>query len=99
MSAYSSSTISVTPSITSPIIGTTMTGKKKGPAVAPKRGAKKVRYVEAIYAYEAQTSAEFSMQDGDKFVLVKPDSGDGWAVVELNGVTKSVPANYIQILD
>ncbi|KAF8475882.1 hypothetical protein BDZ91DRAFT_710506 [Kalaharituber pfeilii] len=94
MSAYSSSTVSIAPSITNSTIG-----KKKGPAVAPKRGAKKVKYVEAMYAYEAQTSAEFSMQEGDKFVLVKQDSGDGWAEVELNGVIKSVPANYIQILD
>lgn len=94
MSAYSSSTISVTPSMTSASIG-----KKKGPAVAPRRGAKKVTYVEALYVYEARTSAEFSMHKGDKFVLVKQDCGDGWAEVELNGVTKSVPANYIQIVD
>jgi len=94
MSANSSSAVSISHSIASSTIG-----KKKGPAVAPRRGAKKVKYVEAIYAYEAQTSAEFSMQEGDKFVLVKEDQGDGWAEVELNGVTKSVPANYIQILD
>ena len=94
MSANSSSAVSISHSITSSTIG-----KKKGPAVAPRRGAKKVKYVEAIYAYEAQTSAEFSMQQGDKFVLVKEDQGDGWAEVELNGVMKSVPANYIQILD
>ncbi|KAF8429220.1 hypothetical protein EV426DRAFT_673363, partial [Tirmania nivea] len=93
MSANSSSAVSIAHSIASSTIG-----KKKGPAVAPRRGAKKVKYVEAIYAYEAQTSAEFSMQEGDKFVLVKEDQGDGWAEVELNGVTKSVPANYIQIL-
>lgn len=94
MSGYSSSSISIAPSVTSSTVG-----KKKGPAVAPRRGAKKVKYVEAVYAYEAQTSAEFSMQEGDKFVLVKEDQGDGWAEVELNGVTKSVPANYIQVLD
>lgn len=66
--------------------------------MAPKRGAKKVKYVEALYDYDAQTSSEFSMKEGDKFVLVNPDSGDGWAEVELNGVRKSVPANYIQTL-
>ena len=94
MSAYSSSAVSIAPSITG-----SLTGKKRGPAVAPKRGAKKVTYVEAIYAYEAQTSAEFSMSEGDRFVLVKPDGGDGWAEVEQNGVKRSVPANYIQQVD
>ena len=93
-SAYSSSTHSITPSISH-----SMSSKKKGPAVAPKRGAKKVKYVEALYNYDARTSAEFSMQEGDRFVLVKADGGDGWAEVELNGVTKSVPANYVQTVD
>jgi formin-binding protein 1 len=70
--------------------------KKKGPAVAPKRGAKKLHYVEAIYDYEARTDAEWSMKGGDRFVLVNRDSGDGWADVEKGGLVKSVPANYIQ---
>ena len=71
-------------------------GKKQGPAVAPKRGAKKLRYVEALYEYTAQSDAEFSMQEGERFVLVKEDPGDGWAEVEKGGSTKSVPANYVQ---
>jgi len=29
-------------------------------------------------------------------VLIKEDPGDGWAEVEKGGVTKSVPANYVQ---
>ncbi|KAK2753449.1 hypothetical protein FQN54_007839 [Arachnomyces sp. PD_36] len=70
--------------------------KRKGPAVAPKRGAKKVQYVEALYDYEARSDAEFSMAEGDRFVLINRDSGDGWADVEQGGQTKSVPANYIQ---
>ena len=70
--------------------------RKKGPAVAPKRGAKKLHFVEAIYAYTAQSDAEFSMEEGDKFVIVKRDTGDGWAEVEKGGHIKSVPANYIQ---
>lgn len=74
----------------------TASGKKKGPAVAPKRGAKKVQYVEAVYDYEARTDQEFSMIEGDKFVLINRDTGDGWTDVELNGVTKSVPTSYIQ---
>lgn len=39
---------------------------------------------------------EFNMVEGDRFVLINRDSGDGWADVERGGVTKSVPANYIQ---
>lgn len=71
-------------------------GKKKGPAVAPKRGAKKLKYVEALYGYTAQSDAEHSMAEGDRFVLINMDAGDGWADVEREGVVKSVPANYIQ---
>ena len=70
--------------------------KKKGPAVAPKRGAKKLKYVEALYEYDARTDGEWSMTEGERFVLVNKDGGDGWADVEKSGVTKSVPANYIQ---
>lgn len=71
-------------------------GKKKGPAVAPKRGAKKLKYVEALYDYTAQSDMEHSMVEGERFVLIKEDPGDGWAEVEKGGVTKSVPASYIQ---
>jgi len=71
-------------------------GKKKGPAVAPKRGAKKLKYVEAMYEYEARTDMEHSMKEGERFVLVSSDKGDGWAEVEKGGIVRSVPANYIQ---
>ena len=80
------------PSLTSATAGT----KKKGPAVAPKRGAKKVKYVEALYPYEAQSEAEFDMVEGERFILISMGSGDGWADVERGGETRSVPANYIQ---
>lgn len=70
--------------------------KKVGPAVAPRRGAKKLKYAEALYDYEARTDAEWSMSEGDRFVLVTRDGGDGWAEVEKGGQVKSVPANYIQ---
>ncbi|KAK0643103.1 hypothetical protein B0T16DRAFT_512282 [Cercophora newfieldiana] len=70
--------------------------KKKGPAVAPRRGAKKLKYVEALYEYSAQSDAEHSMKEGERFVLIKEDQGDGWAEVEKGGVTKSVPASYVQ---
>ncbi|KZF23597.1 putative actin polymerization protein Bzz1 [Xylona heveae TC161] len=71
-------------------------GKKKGPAVAPKRGAKKLKYVEAIYDYEARSDAEWNMSEGDRFVCITRDAGDGWAEVERGGQVRSVPANYIQ---
>ena len=70
--------------------------KKKGPAVAPKRGAKKLKYVQAIYDYEARTDAEHHMHEGERFVLINKTAGEGWAEVEKGGVVKSVPANYIQ---
>ncbi|ETS82275.1 hypothetical protein PFICI_07277 [Pestalotiopsis fici W106-1] len=76
-------------------IGGAPTGKKKGPAVAPRRGAKKLKYVVALYDYTAQSDAEHSMAEGDRFVLVKEDPGDGWAEVEKGGITKSVPASYV----
>lgn len=87
-SSYSSSSASLP--------GNATIGKKKGPAVAPKRGAKKLKYVEALYEYEARSEAEWSMSEGERFVLVSADSGDGWADVEKGGVVKSVPANYVQ---
>ncbi|TVY25281.1 Protein BZZ1 [Lachnellula hyalina] len=71
-------------------------GKRQGPAVAPKRGAKKLKYVEALYEYTAQSDAEHNMSEGERFVLIKEDPGDGWAEVEKGGQIKSVPANYVQ---
>jgi hypothetical protein len=88
MSTYSDSSTSLASATT----GT----KKKGPAVAPKRGAKKVKYVEALYPYEAQSEAEFDMAEGERFILISMGGGDGWADVERGGETRSVPANYIQ---
>lgn len=91
-STYSASSVSLAGSLNN----APAPGKKKGPAVAPRRGAKKLKYVEALYEYTAQSDAEFSMAEGDRFVLVNRDAGDGWADVEKGGLTKSVPANYIQ---
>ncbi|KAF4459429.1 BZZ1-Myo3 5p-Bee1p-Vrp1p actin assembly complex component [Fusarium albosuccineum] len=92
-SARPSSTYST--STTSSVAPSTA-GKKKGPAVAPKRGAKKLRYVEALYEYAAQAETEHSMVEGERFVLVQDDPGDGWVEVEKAGVTGSVPASYVQ---
>lgn len=36
------------------------------------------------------------MSEGERFVLVNKNAGDGWADVEKGGLVKSVPANYIQ---
>ncbi|QSS51956.1 actin polymerization protein Bzz1 [Histoplasma capsulatum var. duboisii H88] len=86
-STYSNSSASLASSVA---------GKRRGPAVAPKRGAKKLQYVVALYDYEARSDAEWSMAEGDRFVLVNRDSGNGWSDVEKGGQTKSVPANYIE---
>ncbi|KAL9017186.1 MAG: hypothetical protein Q9185_005476 [Variospora sp. 1 TL-2023] len=88
-SSYSNSSTSLAGSMTVP-------GKKKGPVVAPKRGAKKLKYVEALYDYDSRSDAEWSMNEGERFVLINMNAGDGWADVEKGGQTKSVPANYIQ---
>ncbi|KAI9691288.1 MAG: hypothetical protein M1820_009786 [Bogoriella megaspora] len=85
-----------TTSLASTAPSTTGTLKKKGPAVAPKRGAKKLQYVEALYDYEARSDAEHSMAEGEKFVLVQRDQGDGWAEVERGGRTASVPASWVK---
>lgn len=90
-SQYSASSVSLAESIN----GRTA-AKKRGPAVAPRRGARKVKHVEALYDYSARSDAEHDMAVGERFVLVNKDAGDGWADVEKNGSTKSVPANYIQ---
>ncbi|KAG9968862.1 hypothetical protein KCU72_g24968, partial [Aureobasidium melanogenum] len=72
--------------------------KKKGPAVAPKRGAKKLKYVEALYTYEASGEGETSMDEGERLVLVTPDSGDGWCEVERAGGQGKglVPAGWVK---
>jgi hypothetical protein len=89
-STYSASSASTTN------LHAAVAGKKKGPVVAPKRGAKKLKYVEALYDYTAQSDAEHSMVEGDRFVLINADSGEGWADVERDGVVRAVPANYVQ---
>lgn len=66
--------------------------------MAPKRGAKKLKYVEALYEYAAQSEAEHDMKEGERFVLINIDAGDGWADVEVGGRVGSVPANYLRQL-
>ncbi|GAB0143589.1 hypothetical protein EsHS_00004098 [Epichloe bromicola] len=91
-STYSNSTTS------SAAPSTAAGGRKKGPAVAPRRGAKKLKYVEAMYEYAAQSPDEHSMVEGERFVLVREDAGDGWVEVEKAGATGSVPASYVQLV-
>src|ERR1700722_11463216 len=94
-----STSVNTRPSSTYSNSGSSMAGsvgKRKGPALAPKRGAKKLKYVVALYDYTAGSDVEHSMIEGERFVLIKEDPGDGWVEVEKGGVTKSVPANYVQ---
>ena len=72
--------------------------KKKGPVVAPKRGAKKLKYVEALYTYSAAGEGETSMDEGERMVLIAPDSGDGWCEVERSGGQGKglVPAGWVK---
>ncbi|KAK7540186.1 hypothetical protein IWX49DRAFT_607974 [Phyllosticta citricarpa] len=95
-SAYSNSTASIHSSTTAANPTMSPAGKKKGPAVAPKRGAKKLKYAEALYDYEARSEAEHSIVEGERFVLINGDVGEGWADVEKGGIVRSVPANYIK---
>ncbi|POS83656.1 hypothetical protein EPUL_005158, partial [Erysiphe pulchra] len=59
--------------------------RRQGPPVAPKPGAKKLRYFEALYDYQAQSDLELSIMEGERLVLIKEDPGDGWVEVEKNG--------------
>ncbi|KAK3328372.1 hypothetical protein B0T19DRAFT_188968 [Cercophora scortea] len=76
-------------------IGTAAPARRQGPAVAPRRGAKKLKWVEVLYEYEAQDETEHSIAPGERFVVVREDQGDGWVQVEKGGVTRSVPASYV----
>lgn len=71
--------------------------KKKGPSVAPRRGAKKVQYLEALYDYTADGDDEISITAGDRIVLVQDDTdGSGWTEGELNGQTGMFPTSYVK---
>lgn len=81
-----------------PHISTDDTGgsyKKKGPSVAPKRGAKRVQYVEALYDYNADGDDELSIKAGDKIVLIQDDTdGSGWTEGEIDGQRGLFPTSY-----
>ncbi|KAK6200432.1 uncharacterized protein RJT21DRAFT_44083 [Scheffersomyces amazonensis] len=69
--------------------------KKKGPAVAPRRGAKKIQYIEALYDYVADGDDEISINAGDKITLIEDDI-DGWTKGEINGSTGVFPSSYVR---
>lgn len=75
--------------------------KKVGPAVAPRRGGARkaqpvVKHVEALYAYAPQADGETGMEEGERLVLVTPDSGDGWCEVEGRAGRGVVPASWVR---
>jgi hypothetical protein len=71
--------------------------KKQGPAVAPRRGgAKKVKHVIALYTYSAGGPGEVDMVEGERMVLVAPDSGDGWCEVEAQAGKGIVPSGWVK---
>ncbi|RCK54934.1 Protein BZZ1 [Candida viswanathii] len=71
--------------------------KKKGPAVAPRRGAKKVQHLEALYDYMADGEDELTIHAGDRIILVQDDTdGSGWTEGELNGQTGMFPTSYVK---
>jgi len=77
------------------------TAPKKGPPVAPRRGAKKTdkKYVRAMYDYDAGSELELSIREGDVVAVVSEDKGDGWTEVEFKGKVGSVPSNYVEVTD
>ncbi|OLL23196.1 Protein BZZ1 [Neolecta irregularis DAH-3] len=72
--------------------------KKKGPTVAPKRGAKKLKYMRALFDYEAQSSLEIPIREGDLILVTDEDRGDGWTEGEINGVKGQFPTNYAEFV-
>lgn len=70
---------------------------KRGPSVAPKRGAKRVQYVEAIYDYAADGADELSLTAGDRIILIQDDTdGSGWTEGEVNGERGLFPTSYVK---
>ncbi|OWB56849.1 hypothetical protein B5S28_g2763 [[Candida] boidinii] len=69
-------------------------GKKQGPKVAPKRGAKKVKYMEILYAYEPVDEDELGVNAGDKVLVLKEDDGSGWTEGEIEGIRGLFPTSY-----
>lgn len=70
-------------------------GAKTGPSVAPKRGAKPVQYVQALYDYVASGDDEISITTGDKIIVTQQDTDNsGWTQGEVNGKRGLFPTSY-----
>ncbi|ODV96033.1 hypothetical protein PACTADRAFT_49453 [Pachysolen tannophilus NRRL Y-2460] len=72
--------------------------KKVGPKVAPKKGAKKIKYCEALYDYQAQGNDELTLSVGDKISIITEDDGSGWTEGEIDGDTGLFPTGYVKFL-
>ncbi|CAM9016704.1 unnamed protein product [Wickerhamomyces anomalus] len=69
--------------------------KKKGPEVTPRKGAKKITYVVALYDYVADGDDELSITAGQKIEVLKGDDG-GWTLGEVDGRSGLFPSSYVQ---
>lgn len=70
--------------------------KRKGPQVAPRRGAKKVNYCTAKYAYQSQGDDEISLAVGDKVQVLEEDDGSGWTKGDNGGAVGLFPTSYVE---
>lgn len=75
-----------------------LTPKKQGPKVAPRRGAKKVKYCEALYEYSSAGDDEIDLLVGDKLVVISEDDGSGWTEGEVDGRRGLFPTAYVKML-
>ncbi|CDK26049.1 unnamed protein product [Kuraishia capsulata CBS 1993] len=73
-------------------------GKKQGPKVAPRKGAKRVQYMEILYDYEPQGDDELGVGVGDKVLVVTEDDGSGWTEGEIEGIRGVFPTSYGKIV-
>lgn len=81
---------------TASVSTTSTSATKKGPQVAPRKGGKKIKYVMALYDYDATNEDEITIRTGDKIVVTLEDQGDGWTEGELNGMRGSFPTSYVK---
>ncbi|KAF2858398.1 FCH-domain-containing protein [Piedraia hortae CBS 480.64] len=91
--------VSVAASVSTSSLAGSDTGsvrKKVGPAVAPRRGGKKVKHLEALYTYTPTGEGEVAMEEGERMVLVQADQGDGWCEVETRAGKGIVPASWVK---
>lgn len=97
-------------SLTNSDSGSLKLQKKVGPAVAPRRGGKKLppapaaspaadprkKVVEALYTYAPAAEGETGMQEGERMEVLVPDQGDGWVEVVSRQGKGVVPAGWVR---